>query len=106
VTGVALISFITLALTGNVAKNYEELQVKLIVWIFAMRFLMDFMSGCSYFINEAISKAKYCGPEDVRLRAAADPPDLDRRDPLHLDVLRDELAPDRRHVGDEGPAAR
>jgi len=61
VTGVALISFITLALTKEVAVNYEELQVKLIVWIFAMRFLMDFMSGCSYFINEAISKAKYAG---------------------------------------------
>ncbi|HUR39331.1 MAG TPA: sodium-translocating pyrophosphatase [Planctomycetota bacterium] len=61
VTGVALISFITLALTNKVAENYEELQVKLIVWIFAMRFLMDFMSGCSYFINEAISKAKYAG---------------------------------------------
>jgi K(+)-stimulated pyrophosphate-energized sodium pump len=61
VTGVALISFITLALTGKTAVNYEELQVKLIVWIFAMRFLMDFMSGCSYFINEAISKAKYAG---------------------------------------------
>jgi K(+)-stimulated pyrophosphate-energized sodium pump len=61
VTGVALISFITLALTKDVADNYQELQVKLIVWIFAMRFLMDFMSGCSYFINEAISKAKYAG---------------------------------------------
>jgi K(+)-stimulated pyrophosphate-energized sodium pump len=61
VTGVALISFITLALTGKIAVNFEELQVKLIVWIFAMRFLMDFMSGCSYFINEAISKAKYAG---------------------------------------------
>jgi len=61
VTGVALISFITLALTDKVAANYEELQIKLIVWIFAMRFLMDFMSGCSYFINEAISKAKYAG---------------------------------------------
>jgi K(+)-stimulated pyrophosphate-energized sodium pump len=61
VTGVALISFITLAITSKIAVNYEELQVKLIVWIFAMRFLMDFMSGCSYFINEAISKAKYAG---------------------------------------------
>jgi len=61
VTGVALISFITLALSPKNAENYEELQVKLIVWIFAMRFLMDFMSGCSYFINEAISKAKYAG---------------------------------------------
>jgi K(+)-stimulated pyrophosphate-energized sodium pump len=61
VTGVALISFITLAVTQKVAGNWEALQVKLIVWIFAMRFLMDFMSGCSYFINEAISKAKYAG---------------------------------------------
>jgi K(+)-stimulated pyrophosphate-energized sodium pump len=61
VTGVALISFITLALTQKVAGNWEELQVKLIVWIFAMRFLMDFMSGCSYFINEHVSKVKYGG---------------------------------------------
>jgi K(+)-stimulated pyrophosphate-energized sodium pump len=61
VTGVALISFITLALTSAVAGNWEELQVKLIVWIFAMRFLMDFMSGCSYFINEHISKVQYSG---------------------------------------------
>jgi K(+)-stimulated pyrophosphate-energized sodium pump len=61
VTGVALISFITLALTQKLATNWEELQVKLIVWIFAMRFLMDFMSGCSYFINEHISKIKYGG---------------------------------------------
>src|SRR5262245_52446403 len=53
VTGVALISFITLAVTD------VDLQAKLIVWIFAMRFLMDFMSGCSYFINQAISEKKY-----------------------------------------------
>ncbi len=39
VTGVALISFITLAVKD------PSLQAKLIVWIFAMRFLMDFMSG-------------------------------------------------------------
>ncbi|HQB12604.1 MAG TPA: sodium/proton-translocating pyrophosphatase, partial [Candidatus Omnitrophota bacterium] len=32
---------------------------KLIVWIFAMRFLMDFMSAISYFINKTISEAKY-----------------------------------------------
>ena len=83
VTGVALISFITLAVTehglravfklpiiGSVAQqavgfvpttNYLDLQVKLIVWIFAMRFLMDFMSGASYFINQAISEKKYKG---------------------------------------------
>jgi len=53
VTGVALISFITLAIKD------PTLQAKLIVWIFAMRFLMDFMSGVSYFINKAISEKKY-----------------------------------------------
>lgn len=55
VTGVALIAFITLAVPS------VEIQAKLIVWIFAMRFLMDFMSGVSYFINQAISEAKYRG---------------------------------------------
>ena len=53
VTGVALISFITLAIKD------PALQAKLIVWIFAMRFLMDFMSGVSYFINQVISEKKY-----------------------------------------------
>ncbi len=55
VTGVALISFITLAVHNT------HLQAKLIVWIFAMRFLMDLCSGISYFINQAISEAKYKG---------------------------------------------
>jgi len=62
VTGVALISFIVLAITqASGVENYLDLQAKLIVWIFAMRFLMDFMSGVSYFINQAISEAKYKG---------------------------------------------
>src|SRR6266403_5419438 len=55
VTGVALIAFITLAIDSI------EIQAKLIVWIFAMRFLMDFMSGASYFINQNISEKKYKG---------------------------------------------
>lgn len=55
VTGVALISFITLAVAS------EEIQAKLIVWIFFMRFLMDFMSGASYFVNQSISEKKYAG---------------------------------------------
>lgn len=55
VTGVALISFITLAVPN------VDIQAKLIVWIFAMRFLMDFMSGTSYFINQAISEKQYKG---------------------------------------------
>jgi K(+)-stimulated pyrophosphate-energized sodium pump len=67
VTGVALITFITLAVTApSLANrvgvvNFEDIQAKLIVWIFAMRFLMDFMSGVSYFINQAISEAQYKG---------------------------------------------
>jgi K(+)-stimulated pyrophosphate-energized sodium pump len=55
VTGVALISFISLAVKDI------DIQAKLIVWIFAMRFLMDFISGCSYFINQWISEKKYKG---------------------------------------------
>jgi K(+)-stimulated pyrophosphate-energized sodium pump len=62
VTGVALIAFITLAVTRQTAgPDYLDLQAKLIVWIFAMRFLMDFMSGCSYFVNQWISERQYAG---------------------------------------------
>ena len=53
VTGVALITFITLAIPD------PEIQAKLIVWIFGMRFLMDFLSGCAFFINQLISKKLY-----------------------------------------------
>lgn len=53
VTGVALITFITLAVAD------PHMQAKLIVWIFGMRFLMDFLSGCSFFINQGISKKLY-----------------------------------------------
>ncbi|MDA0660862.1 MAG: sodium-translocating pyrophosphatase, partial [Planctomycetota bacterium] len=76
VTGVALISFITLALTDSslrnvfglptvegaeATSNFLDLQSKIIVWIFAMRFLMDFMSGVAYFVNQSISVSKYKG---------------------------------------------
>jgi K(+)-stimulated pyrophosphate-energized sodium pump len=65
VTGVALISFITLAVTkASYPGDYEDLQAKLIVWIFAMRFLMDFMSGVSYFVNQAISVSMYKGKKE------------------------------------------
>jgi len=53
VTGVALISFIVLAIPD------PQLQAKLIVWIFFMRFIMDVFSGISYFINQWISERKY-----------------------------------------------
>src|SRR6185436_15379493 len=55
VTGVALITFILLAIPGSQA----DLQVKLLVWIFAMRIMMIIASGVSYLINEARAKAKY-----------------------------------------------
>src|SRR5262245_13070319 len=63
VTGVALISFITLAVKD------VDIQAKLIVWIFAMRFLMDFMSGVSYFLNQAISEAQYKGKKEFNFEA-------------------------------------
>ncbi|MEY2808215.1 MAG: hypothetical protein RIR65_2632 [Planctomycetota bacterium] len=53
VTGVALISFILLAVATPV------IQVQLIVWLFVMRVLMVVASAVSYWINEAISKARY-----------------------------------------------
>lgn len=53
VTGVALITFITLAVPDPMT------QAKLIVWIFGMRFVMDFLSGCSFFVNQGISKKLY-----------------------------------------------
>ena len=53
VTGVALITFILLAVKDPV------IQVKLLVWIFVMRVMMIIASAGSYLINEAIAKARY-----------------------------------------------
>src|SRR6202012_4394561 len=53
VTGVALITFILLAVSNPLV------QVQLLVWIFVMRIMMVISSGVSYYINEAIAKARY-----------------------------------------------
>jgi K(+)-stimulated pyrophosphate-energized sodium pump len=53
VTGVALITFILLAVKD------PTIQVQLLVWIFVMRVMMLVSSAVSYFINGAIAKAKY-----------------------------------------------
>ena len=53
VTGVALITFILLAV------KEPSIQAKLLVWIFAMRIMMVIASVVSYWINEAIASAKY-----------------------------------------------
>jgi K(+)-stimulated pyrophosphate-energized sodium pump len=53
VTGVALITFIVLAVSSPLV------QVQLLVWIFIMRIMMVVSSGISYFINEGIAHARY-----------------------------------------------
>ena len=53
VTGVALITFFILSIVDIMTQG------KLIVWIFAMRFVMDVFSGISYFVNQYISRKKY-----------------------------------------------
>ncbi len=53
VTGVALISFILLAVRD------PRVQVQLLVWIFMMRIVMVVASGVSFNLNAAISRARY-----------------------------------------------
>jgi K(+)-stimulated pyrophosphate-energized sodium pump len=53
VTGVALISFILLAVPK------EMIQVQLLVWIFVMRVMMIVASGASYFINDVFARGQY-----------------------------------------------
>jgi K(+)-stimulated pyrophosphate-energized sodium pump len=59
VTGVALITFILLAVPSPTA------QVQLLVWIFVMRIMMLVSSAVSYFVNEAIAKARYGNAGDM-----------------------------------------
>jgi K(+)-stimulated pyrophosphate-energized sodium pump len=63
VTGVALISFILLAVQNPVT------QVQLLVWIFVMRVVMVIASGLSYFVNEAMAKAKYANADKMNFEA-------------------------------------
>jgi K(+)-stimulated pyrophosphate-energized sodium pump len=53
VTGVALISFILLAVADT------TVQIQLLVWIFVMRIVMVVASGASYLLNEAVAKSQY-----------------------------------------------
>ncbi|MDD4644543.1 MAG: sodium/proton-translocating pyrophosphatase, partial [Bacteroidales bacterium] len=57
VTGVALVSFIVLAM-------HVEFQASLIVWIFAMRLLMMVTSMLSYGINHAFNSKKYSNSKE------------------------------------------
>lgn len=59
VTGVALISFIVLAVFS------VDDQTQLLTWIFAMRILMVATSIFSFYINKAFSKMKYNSASDM-----------------------------------------
>jgi K(+)-stimulated pyrophosphate-energized sodium pump len=59
VTGVALITFILLAVKS------PETQAQLLVWIFVMRVGMLVSSAAAYFVNGAIAKAKYENSDEM-----------------------------------------
>jgi K(+)-stimulated pyrophosphate-energized sodium pump len=63
VTGVALITFILLAVKSPVV------QVQLLVWIFVMRIMMLVASAAAYFINAAIARARYANADRMNFEA-------------------------------------
>jgi len=63
VTGVALITFILLAVSK------PEIQVQLLVWIFVMRIMMLVASALSYFLNAAIAKARYGNANEMNFES-------------------------------------
>jgi K(+)-stimulated pyrophosphate-energized sodium pump len=88
VTGVALITFILLAIppehflpagltlqtasAAAIAKATavaNTIQVQLLVWIFVMRIIMLVASAAAYFINGFFSKAKYAKADDMNFEA-------------------------------------
>ncbi len=88
VTGVALITFILLAIPPEhflpagltlqtasataIAKATalaNTIQVQLLVWIFVMRIIMLVASAAAYFINGFFSKAKYATADDMNFEA-------------------------------------
>lgn len=58
VTGVALITFILLAVVNG------TVQTQLLVWIFAMRVMMIITSAVSYWINQAIASARFADKDN------------------------------------------
>ncbi len=63
VTGVALITFILLGVKS------ETVQVQLLVWIFVMRIVMLIASAAAYFINGAISRARFANAERMNFES-------------------------------------
>jgi K(+)-stimulated pyrophosphate-energized sodium pump len=62
VTGVALISFILLAVE-------PQYRVQLLVWIFSMRIMMVVASVLSYYVNEAIATSRYGNADKMNFEA-------------------------------------
>jgi K(+)-stimulated pyrophosphate-energized sodium pump len=88
VTGVALITFILLAITplhflpsgvtmqtasaevaAKAAALANTVQVQLLVWIFVMRIIMLVASAAAYFINGFVAKAKYGNADSMNFEA-------------------------------------
>jgi len=69
VTGVALITFILLAIKSPDPMIQAKVQVQLLVWIFVMRVMMLVSSSLSYFLNGAIAKAKYGSANEMNFEA-------------------------------------
>jgi K(+)-stimulated pyrophosphate-energized sodium pump len=63
VTGVALITFIMLAVPQ------EIVQVQLLVWIFMMRIMMVIASALSYTVNGMIARARYANASTMNFEA-------------------------------------
>src|ERR1700681_3649531 len=63
VTGVALISFILLAV------HEPTVQVQLLVSLFALRIMMVVASGVSYLLNEAVARARYANADRMNFEA-------------------------------------
>ena len=62
VTGVALVTFILLAV-------FPQYQVPLLAWIFIMRIMMIIASALSYWINETITKARFKNAEKMNFES-------------------------------------
>jgi K(+)-stimulated pyrophosphate-energized sodium pump len=72
VTGVALITFILLAVgvvPGVSAAARATLQVQLLVWIFVMRVMMLVAAALAYFVNEAVARSRYRGSDVMNFEA-------------------------------------
>jgi K(+)-stimulated pyrophosphate-energized sodium pump len=63
VTGVALISFILLAVKS------PTVQIQLLVWLFVMRIVMMIAAGGSYLLNEVIAKGQYADVDKMNYEA-------------------------------------